>query len=91
MSIPKITLYQKLGKGAEAAHHFARIMDQLLYAEDSEKGRLPKATDDSAGDYKGVDFITKIRLPYRNFYLYKGYQSHSKFFKKRTPRSTSNQ
>lgn len=74
MPIPKVTLYQKLGKGAEGGLHFARIMDQLIFANDKEKGREGIATSDAAGDYKGVDFITKVRVPYGGRIQYKGYQ-----------------
>lgn len=78
MSIPKVSLYQKLGKGAEGALHFARIMDQLINAYDREMGREVITSSDASGDYKGVDLIAIERIPYNNRKHYIGYQY--KFF-----------
>jgi hypothetical protein len=78
MSLPRVTLYQKLGKGAEGAHHFARIMNQLIYADDKEMGREVITSSDASGDYKGVDLISVEKIPYNNRKQYIGYQF--KFF-----------
>lgn len=78
MPIPKVSLYQKLGKGAEGALHFARIMDQLLYADERERGREVFPSSDASGDYKGVDLISKENIPYTDRKIHIGYQY--KFF-----------
>lgn len=58
MSIPNVpTLKQKLKKGAEGAHEFARIMGLLYIAQSEELCYRYDQVNDYAGDYKGVDAI----------------------------------
>lgn len=60
MPIPNApSLYQKIAKGAEGGLEFARIINQLLIAEAKDTDSLVMITNDSAGDYKGVDCIMK--------------------------------
>ncbi|XOV69327.1 MAG: hypothetical protein ACFHU9_09090 [Fluviicola sp.] len=54
------TLYQKIKKGSEGGHEFARILIQLLTADSLAKGYKFITTSDASGDYKGVDAIAIV-------------------------------
>lgn len=61
MPIPNVsTLHQRIKKGGEGGHEFARIMNLLLAADSREKGYKYTATSDASGDYKGVDGIVTV-------------------------------
>jgi hypothetical protein len=49
------TLYQKIGKGAEGGHEFARFIKLLLIAHYKELKETFIAESDASGDYKKVD------------------------------------
>lgn len=49
------TLYQKIGKGAEGGHEFARFIRTLLIADYEHKGKAFISESDASGDYKNVD------------------------------------
>jgi hypothetical protein len=56
MSFPNVpTLYQKIGKGAEGGHEFARFIRLLLIADHKSKGKKFISESDASGDYKKVD------------------------------------
>lgn len=75
MSISNISnLYQKIGKGAEGGHEFARLLNQLMIAEANERGYEAIISSDSSGDYKGVDCILKQRWRQSERFIYTGVQ-----------------
>jgi hypothetical protein len=79
MSIPNIsTLYQKILKGSEGGKEFARILNQLLISDGKDKGYETIISDDSSGDYRGVDAILKEEWRNSEKYTYTGVQY--KFF-----------
>ena len=75
MSISNIpTLYQKIGKGAEGGHEFARLLNQLMIAEARERGYEAIISSDSSGGYNGVDCILKQRWRQSERFVYTGVQ-----------------
>lgn len=56
MPIPNVaTLYQKIGKGSEGGHEFARFVKMLLGADFSLQNRNFISESDASGDYKSLD------------------------------------
>lgn len=56
MSIPNIpSLYQRIAKGSEGGHEFARIMKLLLTAHYESLGERLVAISDASGDYRKLD------------------------------------
>ncbi|MGB3181241.1 MAG: hypothetical protein WBB45_07610 [Cyclobacteriaceae bacterium] len=56
LSIPNVSsLYQRIHKGAEGGHEFARFMRMLLMADYEAKGLHFISESDASGDYKSVD------------------------------------
>jgi hypothetical protein len=75
MAIPNLpSLHQKIGKGREGGHEFARLMNLLMKAEGKELGYKVIISSDSAGDYKGVDCILEQRIPYHSEHRFTGFQ-----------------
>lgn len=67
MPFPNIpTLYQKIGKGAEGGHEFARFIKQLLIADHKNKGEKFISGSDASGDYKKVDAHVPGEEPAQN-------------------------
>jgi hypothetical protein len=73
MPIPNVsTLYQRLAKGSEAGHEFARFMNLLLLSEYESQKSNYIITSDASGDYKGVDSIEYRKEIFKEFF--RGFQ-----------------
>lgn len=58
MPIPNVsTLYERIHKGSEGGHEFARILNLLFIADQNSGGIKFQNSSDASGDYKGVDGI----------------------------------
>ena len=56
MPIPNVSsLYQRIHKGAEGGHEFARFVKMLLKADYESRGLKFISESDASGDYKKVD------------------------------------
>ncbi len=71
------TLAAILPKGREGGSEFARVVDLLLFQEARRRGRSSTIVDDRAGDYAGLDSLTKSpsRREGSTGYQYKFYAS----------------
>lgn len=75
MPIPNLsTLYERIQKGSEGGHEFARILNHLLIAESAIQKFQFTASSDASGDFKGVDGII-LREEERTGVQYKFYPS----------------
>jgi len=68
MSIPNVaTLYQKIAKGSEGGHEFARFVRMLLIAEFNSQKKDFISESDASGDYKKLDAYLHVHEEFRQF------------------------